>query len=143
MPSLYIFVDGSPKSQGSLKYVGHRNGRPVLVNDSDATSVWRKLIADAARDTVGPGFDPLDVPLILTAHFIMPKPARPKFPVPATKPDVDKLLRAVGDGMKDGGIITDDSRFYNSHGWETYEDAENTPGATIQISWTDAEQKQS
>jgi Holliday junction resolvase RusA-like endonuclease len=35
---------------------------------------------------------------------------RPRFHVPAVRPDIDKLTRAVLDGLTDGGLISDDAR---------------------------------
>lgn len=61
---------------------------------------------------------PYDGPVCVKARFWLYKPRSPKFPIPATKPDLDKLVRAVGDALcpKHGlGVLSEDSRIV---GWE-------------------------
>jgi Holliday junction resolvase RusA-like endonuclease len=50
-----------------------------------------------------------DGPLVVTAIFMLPKPASVKRWRPSVKPDLDKLQRAVLDGMT-GHVFVDDSR---------------------------------
>jgi Holliday junction resolvase RusA-like endonuclease len=35
-------------------------------------------------------------------------------------PDVDKLVRAVGDGLTQGGAIADDARIVDLHAYKRY-----------------------
>ena len=65
---------------------------------------WRATVAKAAD--LGVTFD---CPVAVQIRFDMPMPKRPKFSRPAVKPDVDKLARAVLDGLTDGGLLVDDS----------------------------------
>lgn len=108
-------VIGSPAAQGSKKHVG--NG--VMVESSKKLKPWRDSVAGAARDVA----DHDDVPapldgalhLDLTFRFPMPKSRRaavrragqgPK----TTAPDLDKLIRAIGDALQAGGLVADDAR---------------------------------
>lgn len=56
----------------------------------------------------------LDEPVQVYLHFYMRRPKRPRFPVPAVKPDIDKLARCAIDGMQrhrgQRGLFFDDSR---------------------------------
>lgn len=82
----------------------------------DKVASWRDSVAAAARD-VAADVGCLDGPLGLSVEFrfTMPK-ARPKAMRAAGRvykvsaPDLDKLLRLLGDALKDGGLIADDAR---------------------------------
>ena len=75
--------------------------------------------------------------------FVMPKPKKPKFSVPATPPDIDKLLRAVLDGMvwKDkegdgkwhGILIEDDARFISVGTSERFVSGDEPTGVHIWV----------
>lgn len=97
-------VDGIPVPQGSKKgfVVGRR---AVLVDDNkDKLKPWRAKVAAAAD--LGETFTG---PVIVAAVFYMPRPKTVRRLLPSVKPDLDKLARALGDGMTDGGLITDDA----------------------------------
>ena len=115
MTALTFTVNGTPQAQGSMRHVG--NGR--MIHKPELLQ-WRNMVnltaVSAARQnsiTL-----PLDGPLYIAATFYLPKPARPRFDVPATKPDLDKLTRAIGDALspKTGQrVIAEDSRIVK---WE-------------------------
>ncbi len=78
---------------------------------------WRSAVAEAARDVAGHDdvAAPLDGPLILIVTFRFPMPrSRSKAARAAgvaekiTAPDLDKLVRSVGDSLTAGGLIVDD-----------------------------------
>lgn len=50
----------------------------------------------------------LQGPQIL-ARFYLPLPKAVKRLLSSVKPDLDKLMRALGDGMTDSGLLVDDS----------------------------------
>lgn len=52
---------------------------------------------------------PIAVPVSVMLWFYFPKPKRPKWPVPAVKPDLDNLEKSVLDGLVDGGLLQDDA----------------------------------
>ena len=104
MTLITFWVDGIPAPQGSKRHVG--NGR--LVESSKALPAWRKAIEDTVRQ-VFQG-EPIDQPVTVRADFFVPRPKRPRFLVPATAPDLDKLQRALGDGLERGGLLANDSR---------------------------------
>jgi Holliday junction resolvase RusA-like endonuclease len=90
---------------------------------------------------------PLDRPLFIRCRFYLPRPKRPRWELPAVKPDGDKLLRAIQDALTDTperttrgkrprtipaqpGVVVDDSRFVSGTYTKYYSDA---PGASITI----------
>jgi len=50
----------------------------------------------------------------------MPEPKRPKYALPAVKPDTDKLQRALGDVLTIAQIIHDDARITTWHATKRY-----------------------
>lgn len=114
-------VVGTPAPQGSKTAVMIGN-RPGMIEAGDAAArhrhkSWRVAVAHAARVAIGIN-PPLDGALLLvvTFRFRMPE-SRSRFlrsvgcTPKATTPDLDKLIRALGDSLKEGGLVHDDSRF--------------------------------
>lgn len=108
-------VPGPPISQGSKNaYVvgGRKNpnarNRVVLVETRhDEIQGYRARVALAARHL---GRPMLDQPLAIYVAFVLPRPKRPKFDLPATPPDIDKYLRAIFDALTGAGVWVDDAR---------------------------------
>lgn len=129
-------VVGSPAAQGSKRHVG--NG--VMVEMGKNHKPWRVAVASAARDAAShddvPA--PLDGPLQLIVSFRFPMPAsRPKAARAAgsapktTAPDLDKLVRSVGDALTESGLIHDDARICSVHATKT--EVIGWTGAVIRI----------
>jgi Holliday junction resolvase RusA-like endonuclease len=107
--SLSFQVFGDPVPQGSKRAFVVKN-RPVVVDDNKATlRSWRSAVIDAARAGIN-GDAPELGPIRVTLMFFLRRPQRPKAGVPIVKPDIDKLARAVLDGMMDAGVFRDDSQ---------------------------------
>lgn len=100
-----FFVAGQPVPQGSKTIA--KGGGKTWLRDANAGMLrpWRHVVATAAD--LGVTFD---APVTVTLGFVLPRPKRPRWLVPAVKPDIDKLTRAVLDGLVDGGLLYDDSR---------------------------------
>lgn len=114
MKPVRFFTAGSPATEGSHKYVGHRGGKPIIAHDNPQLTAWRTLVARDARNAAHTAEwgRPHNGPVTVEARFYLPRPKRPRFPNhAATKPDLDKLARAVGDALAaPGGPLTEDSR---------------------------------
>jgi len=93
-------------------------GKIAMIEGSKKGAVkhkeWRRAVADAARDHLAQGGETVPdgpVAVNLTFHLAKPK-STPKYQRwVRVKPDLDKLIRAVLDGLADGGaLVGGDSR---------------------------------
>jgi crossover junction endodeoxyribonuclease RusA len=100
-----FFVPGDPAPQGS-KNAYARGGRVILVEASKRTGPWRSAVTAAARSAR----EAIDGPTAVTLDFVLARPRTSTRPHPTTKPDVDKLARAVLDGITDARMWKDDSQ---------------------------------
>lgn len=112
-----FFVEGVPRPQGRKSAIT-RHGRTVVVESGRALlRPWREAIAGAAsRACPEPLAGPVRVELVFAmprplAHFVAGDRARPlRDAAPthhSTRPDLDKLTRAVLDALS-GTAIADD-----------------------------------
>ena len=122
-----IEVFGEPASQGSHSVI---HGRIVQVNSAKHKR-WRNAVAFAAMDVITEGFEPLDEPLELSVIFYLPRPKTATRNFPAVMPDLDKLIRAVGDSLS-GLVYVDDSRIVSINAHKRYAD-DRGPGALIRV----------
>jgi Holliday junction resolvase RusA-like endonuclease len=127
MVDLTIEVRGEPASQGSHSII---NGRIVQVN-SAKHKCWRNAVAFAALDLVTEGWDLLDEPIELSVIFYLPRPKTATREYPSVMPDLDKLIRAVGDSLS-GVVYVDDSRIVRISATKVYADHRG-PGALIRV----------
>lgn len=110
-------VYGIPAPQAGTRAVQTAKGPRQISTGGVRLESWRNDCAAAARKAaIEHGPFPFGEPLAVTAEFRFPMPkSRPKstrlFAVwPKTSmPDLDKLQRALGDSLKAGGLIRDDS----------------------------------
>jgi crossover junction endodeoxyribonuclease RusA len=123
-----ISVVGDPASQGSHAIM---NGRIVQVN-SKKHKAWRTAIVSTCIDNLPEGWEPLDEPVELIVNFYMLKPSSVKRSLPSVAPDLDKLVRAVGDALAIGGVYTDDSRIVRISARKVYAQGIE-PGASISV----------
>jgi crossover junction endodeoxyribonuclease RusA len=128
MFELIIEVFGEPASQGSHSVI---HGRIVQVNSAKHKR-WRNAVAFAALDLVGNDWELLDEPIKLSVIFYLPRPKTATRELPAVMPDLDKLIRSVGDSLT-GTIIRDDSRIVIIEARKVYAD-ERGSGALIRVS---------
>lgn len=105
-------VNGIPIPQGSMKVI---NGR-VLHSQGSALAVWRSLIGWEAKVA---GAEPHALPVKITISFYMPRPKTVKRAYPSVAPDLDKLIRAVLDGLT-GVAYADDGQVVQIHAQKLY-----------------------
>jgi crossover junction endodeoxyribonuclease RusA len=89
-----FFVRGKPVPQGSLKFI---QGRPIHVRAQDL-ALWR---ADIARNAEQAGYKRVTGGVSVELMFVFQPPKTVKRIAPWVKPDLDKLIRAVLDGLTD------------------------------------------
>ena len=122
-----FWVSGKPVPQGSMKVI---NGH-ILHSQGSALALWR---ADVARNAQVRGYKPVEGAIHVSLTFVFRAPKSVKRPAPWVKPDLDKLIRAVLDGLT-GVAYEDDSQVITITARKVYGDKE---GAWIGIerSWT-------
>jgi len=127
MKLIHAFIPGKPIPQGSVNVYGGR-----IVSVKPELRKWRDSIR-AALLAKHPG-EPLDGPLSVSLVFQIQPPQRPRWSLPAVKPDVDKLIRGALDSMSttktQAGVITDDARVVSITATKTYH---GTPGVFVTI----------
>lgn len=135
-----ITVDGKPAPQGSKT----RNRYGAIYEDNRAVAPWREAIrAETQRAATETMTGPVRV--IILFRLARPKghygsgrnagtvrASAPRYP--AGKPDVDKLARAVLDGLTAGGAFKDDALVVALTVTKNYH---NRPGADITVSEAD------
>ena len=124
-------VFGDPAPQGSKRVVRGR-----VIEASKKLKPWRVAIEQACQP-----YKEQNIylgPIRLEVDFFLPRPTSVKMtkrPFPIVPPDVDKLLRAVGDGVGQSGYIWgDDSQIVEIIGRKYYAD-DRPPGAIIKITF--------
>ena len=129
MTEFPIWIPGTPVPQGSKSVT--RTG--VMFESNPRLKPWRETMSHTLTAWTGTWFgawEPYDGPLHVDVTFWMPRPKRPKYSLPAVKPDADKLCRALGDAMTTSGLITDDARITTWHARKRYSDQ---PGIEIHL----------
>lgn len=109
-------VMGVPAPQGSKRHVG----RGIMVEQSKGLQPWRDSVTAQARLAArlhGRESEPMDGPLVLEVAFKFPMPKSRRKAVrergwgwKVSAPDLDKLVRGVGDALTHSGLIADDAR---------------------------------
>ena len=141
MDSFSFFVPGEPITEGSTK--AFASGQRVVVTHDRGRELdqWRIKVAHAAQEAARDAFwEPCyDGPVEVWAEFRLPRPkSAPKARKHAqTKPDLDKLQRAVGDALapyKRPGVLRDDSRIVCWHAVKLYADDTHPAGVTVRVS---------
>lgn len=118
-----LFVSGVPAPKGSRTLGRRRDGSTFLRPASNAEHRWTATVARAAlarRAQLGGIEPPSGAPgYAVELAFAMPRPARPSHAHPS-RTDLDKLVRAVLDGLVEGGLLLDDRHVVElaaSKGW--------------------------
>lgn len=141
--SLSVWVAGVPAPQGSKRALGagRPGGRIRMVEMAKGIKVWRRLVRDAFSEygttAGGPRFLGAVVVKIV---FVCPRPlATPKTratPPKVTKPDVDKLARAVLDALSEktgAGVVKDDAQVTTLHAHKRLAELGEPTGAMIHL----------
>lgn len=145
-PRLDLFVPGRPVPQGSkTAFVSKSTGRPIVVDKDVRLPQWRMKVTTYAMDMLGitpPLEGPVGIRIIFTldrpkSHFgtgknaTKVKPSAPPFP--ATMPDIDKLIRAILDGLTDARVWLDDGQVVWCQATKVWSDDKFAAGAYLSI----------
>lgn len=134
MEAIEFAVDGVPIPQGSK--TAFVVGKRAVVTDANKGTLkpWRALVTAAALDALARSFqDPLEgaIDVEVVFSFVRPKSVPLTRVYPSVKPDVDKLARAVLDGLTDSGLFRDDAQVVRLVATKVYA---STPGARVIVS---------
>jgi crossover junction endodeoxyribonuclease RusA len=138
MTTIKMLIYGVPIAQGSMKgFLPKGWTRPIITSDSKKTKPWKQEIAGAAAsamtkrklDQVSDG----PVLVELAFYFDRPKSLKKTILHKVTKPDVDKLARAVLDALT-GPVFKDDSQVVSLRITKGFD---ATPRAEITINFAD------
>lgn len=134
-PSLVLRVEGvEPGPQGSKKAVGRRkNGSTILVEMSKKVKPFREAVADSAKvklGNVGPYFEQ-HVPVDVEVWFYLKRGKTVTREFPTTSPDLDKVMRSLGDALKTGGVVYDDAQVIDVVMKKRYATPENPVGCLV------------
>lgn len=125
-----FFVPGTPAPGGSKRYVGHRKGKPLLIDDAKGNAEWRKIVAIYGKRRMQQlGLVPLDCALDVTFIFALAKPKSATRDLPTVTPDVLKLARSTEDALT-GIVWTDDARITDEHLRKRYS---TVPGCLVRV----------
>ncbi len=118
-----------------------QGGRPVTITtgDNPKTKDWQFIVSQAAQQ-YGPEVL-LDGPVEMELHFYLlrPKSIKPeKRPYPTVKPDLDKLIRSIGDSLK-GVIYSEDARIVKLIASKNYTEFGDTPRVEIRVGELDGQ----
>ncbi len=130
-------IPGEPVTQGSMAAV-LRRGKPVAIHskrrsrigrDRESIESWPRAceVSRAERDARIP---PIDGPVEVVATFALPRVKQPRCAYPDTKPDLDKLCRALGDALE-GVVVLQDSRIVRWSAAKVWTDEE--PGVRVSV----------
>ena len=129
-------VTGTPAPQGSKRHVG--GGR--MVEMSQHVGAWRNAVASqVAADRATLGYPMLTGPVSAVLIFHLRSPLKPRWPFPAVRPDLDKLVRSTFDALGAAGALEDDSRVVWLSAWKVYAPAGAPTGVWIHLEGIDNE----
>jgi Holliday junction resolvase RusA-like endonuclease len=124
-------VLGVPVPQGSKRVVPTRGGPRAIESNEKTLRPWRSAVSFEASEATA-GLPVITGPVQLKVEFVFPRPKGHfgtgrnadslKASAPTyvqTKPDLDKLVRAIGDAIS-GIAIRDDAQIAHVDVWKVY-----------------------
>jgi Holliday junction resolvase RusA-like endonuclease len=134
MPEISFNVPGNPVAWARARRCGNK------YFNTDKSNGYKSELKYQFLKAVGTLFKPLDCPIILIimAVFPMPKSATKGEKltgerIKTTKPDLDNLIKIIGDGLN-GVAWIDDARINIIHASKT--ESTKPPHVSIKIIWS-------
>lgn len=128
-----IRIYGEPAPQGSKTAIV-RNGRAIMFEANKRLPEWRETVlmgATIARAEQG-GLTILG-PVGVTMTFHMPRPKSVSRRYPNSAPDLDKLVRAVGDALQESEVLANDGQIVTLVAHKVYAENPTYSGVEIEI----------
>lgn len=135
--SMRFSVLGEAKPKGSTRaFYNAKSKKTVTVGANAGTKAWEQRVATEAQKAVLENgiFFTKEQPVHITILFYLPRPKSmsPKVSAHVKRPDLDKLVRAVLDGMT-GIVYVDDSQVVQLNTLKDYSHPDSPPRAEISI----------
>lgn len=140
-PSIEFFVEGVPRTKGSsFSFVNPKTGKIVYVHDNKHLKKWTAAVKFTALEKK---CQPRNGPIWLMISYVLPRPkshfntigdikeAAPVYPL--SKPDVDKMERAILDSLTGVAYCDDSQVVHVSHGKSYTQDFAEVPGVRIRV----------
>ena len=127
-----IRVYGEPAPQGS-KSARYINGRVIMWETSKKLPEWRESVAMACRVAAMEHQVPMLGPIQLKVVFHMPRGKSVSRKYPNTMPDLDKLLRSIGDSLQDSGVLSNDGQIVSIIADKIYAQDLTETGVEIEV----------
>jgi len=126
-------VMGEPVPQGSTRAFITKSGRPIITHSNRNVKEWRQRIATEAQAKRPPQWH-MGSAILINIDFFMPRPKSlpKKVEKDIKRPDLDKLIRAVLDGLT-GIYYDDDSQVIGIFASKEYAGKNVAPGVQIRI----------
>lgn len=134
MSSVTFEVKGRAQVKGNARaFVVRRAGGPpraIVTLDHRRSKGWEQLVAEQAQTT----HDYFAGPVRLEVTFYLPRPQKLRKGTPhhITLPDLDKLVRCIGDALT-GVLFDDDKQIVDVHARKLYAPLDAAPSATITV----------
>lgn len=133
-----LFVEGEPVQQGSKSAALPKGGGKPVLFDQNAKTLrpWRKAVKQAAeRVWRDEGRVPIGDPVQVEISFVFtPTMSDPDRHWRSVTPDLDKLERALYDGLVDGRLLRDDSLVVQHLTRKRFAEPGEVAGAHVKIS---------
>jgi len=126
-----IFIEGSPRPQGSKKAFA-RGKSIVLVEANKELPAWREHMTRMLQLKQMEETQPFTTAVNVALTFWLPRPKSVKRQYATGTYDIDKLTRAVLDSITKAGVWRDDSDVVDLTVRKTYADT-HEPGVLISI----------
>lgn len=135
-----VFGEAIPQGSAKAFQPRYKDGRPagriIVTSDNPRLKGWRQLVAETASKALeGHGWHDGIGAITVVAMFHLPRPKAlgTKSKPHLTRPDVDKLARALGDALT-GVLWRDDSQVTRMTVGKCYAAPNTSPRAEIEIS---------
>lgn len=129
-----LWVPGKAQTQGSKTRT-----RWGMREDNPEVGPWRERVAlQASREMHALGYTPVPAkePVFLEVSFTLPRlasaPKTRPHPAASTKPDLDKLIRAVMDALT-GPVLHDDGQVIDIRARKRRAEPEEEPGMYLVV----------
>jgi crossover junction endodeoxyribonuclease RusA len=126
-------VIGKAEPKGSTKaFLGRGSRFPIVTSDNPRLRGWEQLVREQAQAVAREGLFP--GPILIAIVFNLPRPqSLPKLARHhCTRPDLDKLVRAVVDALI-GLLYVDDSSIVQLHARKCYAEPGIAPWVCITV----------